>query len=495
MITGASRLPRTVINALSYSGGSIIGQAATLIYSVLLRHILVPSVMGLFDFVSVVTNFTANFDPGISTAAAIRLPALEGAGLADEATELRSTALWAEFAQSVIMALGVVIFVAAGGVSGRTTAPALVAAVVVILYGLFDALTTIHQAHGSYVQLSFAMSASSILGAVLLPGGAWIAGIHGLLVAAIAYWAAQATLLYLAARRAGVRIKRELSLPLTRSLLALGLPLRAVDVPQAFVGTLDLLIVTSLLGIKALAVYSFARLVYLQVATVPGPFANVFVMRAFRLTGAKVSRERLAADTRRFLMFEYLVLLPIVVSVAIQGMNLLTGTLLPAYSHSRAVLGYLIFAAFFVPQTAVVRNFWMYDRKFVKLGVSNLLALASHGLMLGLSIVLLGLSLKAIALGTLTGWIGYYLWIMATAGSDLLGRRVTLEVAASALVGAGISALLAALLPAVDGHGFIALLQSVRNILLATIVLIPLAAWTMNRTDALRALRDRAITR
>ncbi len=470
----------------------MIGQLGTLVYGILLRHILLPSVMGLFDFVAVVVGFATNFDPGISAAAGIRLPQLEGKGDTDAVVKLRSTALWAEFIQGLVMALGIVVFVLVGGMSGPMSTSALVAAVIVVLYCLQDSLATIHQGHQSYVALSGALAGSSILGAILLPGGAWLGGIHGLLVAAIAYWVSQVALLYWTAGRSGIEIGRRLRRSEVRSLLALGLPLRVVDLPQVLVGSLDLLFVTSLLGIKDLAIYSFARIVFLQVTMVPGPLGNVFIMRAFRQVGADVPRAEVAHDARRFLTFEYLVVLPVVICLAVQGLNLLTATILPAYAPSRGVLNILAFSAFFVPQTTIIRNFWMLDRRFLKLGISNLVALGAHFAALGLAIAIGGLSLHAIAVGTLAGWMGYYAWIMATAGRELFGAAVALRVALSALVGAGTGGIIVALLPA-TGHGPAAVLDAALYAAISLIALLPLAAWGMHSTGVWRQIRSRTL--
>lgn len=168
--------PRFVRHAISYTGGALAAQLSTVVYNIIVRGILAPAVIGFFDFVTVVLNFALNFDPGISAAAAIELPKLEGAGDADTVLEVRSTALWAELAQGLVMAAAIGIFVLAGGATGRMATAALVAAVTVVLYCAQDSLSTIHQGHQSFVALSAALVASSLLGAVLLPGGAWLGG-------------------------------------------------------------------------------------------------------------------------------------------------------------------------------------------------------------------------------------------------------------------------------------------------------------------------------
>jgi O-antigen/teichoic acid export membrane protein len=294
-----------------------------------------------------------------------------------------------------------------------------------------------------------------------------------------------------AARRAGISIQRRFSWSRLRSLLALGFPLRVVDFPQQIIATLDLLVVTKLLGVRALAIYSFARLVFLQAATVPGPIGNVFVMRAFRLTGANVSRSDLARDAREFLLLEYLVVLPLVICAAVQVFGLLTVTVLPAYTRSTAVLSILIFAVYFVPQTTIIRNFWMIDRRFRRIAVSNIVGLLAHGIGLAVAIWIDGLSLTAIAAGTLAGWAGYYAWIIATVGRELFGARSAVTLALHAVTGAALTRVILWIVPAISGHhgNVDAVLQTARNLGLSVLLLAPLAAYGLWRTDVRRHFR------
>ncbi|MBV9000540.1 MAG: hypothetical protein JO304_15870, partial [Solirubrobacterales bacterium] len=221
--------PPFVRDAASYSGGSLASQLSTVVYNVALRRILAPAVMGLFDFVTVVLNFTLSFDPGISAAATIKLPALKGAGDEEGATVLRSTAFWAELAQALLMAAGIGVFILVGGATGELATAAAVAAATVVLYCMQDSLTTMHQGHQSWVAMSGALVAASLLGVALLPGGALIAGIRGLFIGSIALWTLRVALLWLTARRVGIVIESRFDWAGFRSLMGLGFPLRLVD--------------------------------------------------------------------------------------------------------------------------------------------------------------------------------------------------------------------------------------------------------------------------
>lgn len=485
------RWPVFVRDTASYTGGSFFGQASQVIYNILLRRVLAPSVMGLWDFVSVIQNFALSFDVGISAAAGIRLPVLKGAGETEEATHVRSTAFWAEFGQGVLMALGIVVYALAGGLRGGMVKAALVAAALIVLYALQDALTTFHQADQSFVGLARAMLLAAVLATILLPAGAWAAGINGLFLAAIVAWGARVALLYVQARRRKITIERRFRRDSFRGLIGLGLPLRLVEFPHAIFGLLDVFIVTRFLGLRALAIYSTARLIFLQASNLPALAGNVFVMRAFRLSGANVGRERLAADAKEFLLVEYLILHPVLIVSVLHGFALLAGQVIPQYSDGLNVLVLMMFAIYFVPQTTIIRNFWMLDRRLVALGMSNLVGLVMHAAGLAAVITIRGNSVSSVALGTLLGYGGYFLTIAATIGKELWGTRGAGGVAAHAFVGAAVTSLVVSLVPAdvAAGPPLHAIAVTLKNLALSYALLVPLILYGLRRTAILRHFR------
>ncbi|MBV9467181.1 MAG: hypothetical protein JO206_07035, partial [Solirubrobacterales bacterium] len=204
------------------------------------------------------------------------------------------------------------------------------------------------------------------------------------------------------------------------------------------------------------------------------------------------ARGELARDAKDFLLLEYLVLLPALVCLAVQAFGFITATVVHGYARSDSVLTFLILASFFVPQTTIVRNFWMLDRRFVKLAASNVIGLLTHGLGLGGAILINGLSITSIAIGTLIGWAGYYLWMMGTIGRELWGSRSAAGVGLHALLGAGITAGVVALLPALSGHpgAGAAFAQSAWKLLLSLLLVAPLAAYGLRRTGALAHFRQ-----
>lgn len=489
----AIRWPTFVRDTFSYTGGSFVAQFSQVVYSILLRKILAPTVMGLWDFVAVVQNFALSFDLGITAAAAINLPVLRGAGQLDKAARARSTAFWASLGQGTIMALAIVAYGAFADLSGGLRTAAFVAAALMLLYSAQDALTVFLQANESYIGLSRVMIVAALGGLVLLPGGAAIGGVKGLFAGALGAYGLRVALLYWRSAREAIAPQRHFSARSFKGLVSLGFPLRVVEFPHAVLGILDVILVTKFLGVAGLAIYSTARLVFIQAANLPGYAGNVFVMRAFRLSGASVAREQLAADAREFLLVEYTIILPILLVTFVHGFSLLVGQVITQYTASLDVLTVLMFALFFVPQTTIVRNFWMLDRRLMALGISNVVGLIAHGLGLGITIAINGTSLESIAIGTVAGYGGYYLYLMATIGRELWGVRAAVLVTAHSAIGAAATASILGLVrPRVaTGEPLVALGRIGWSLALCYALLMPMMLYGVRSTSVLRHFRHR----
>jgi hypothetical protein len=114
----------------------------------------------------------------------------------------------------------------------------------------------------------------------------------------------------------------------------------------------------------------------------------------------------------------------------------LTGALvinvwLPKYHEAVPILSVMIFSMYFMPQTSLIRNFWMVDRR--------LPALASAS-MFTLSVMTIGLvmsawwfdTLQGVAVAVLIAWAAHYSYLLATVGRTLWGTRGTLWIAGNA---------------------------------------------------------------
>jgi hypothetical protein len=176
----------------------------------------------------------------------------------------------------------------------------------------------------------------------------------------------------------------------------------------------------------------------------------------------------------------------------VHGFVFLATVAIPKYLDAAHSLAILMLALFFVPQTTVIRNFWMLDRKLWRLFCSNVIGAAATAGALGALAYANGLTLDAVAWAVVIGNAVYWLFIMGTAGRELWGIKTTVEVASCALVGFGVSLLVTlgfgvpdTQVGTVDG-----IARAAGHLALGALVLAPVVVYGLRRTNLLAALRS-----
>jgi len=210
-------------------------------------------------------------------------------------------------------------------------------------------------------------------------------------------------------------------------------PLKAADYPLSLLAEIDALVVTRLFGLGPLAVYATSKMLVTQTVQATSWVALVLVTRINNLGVHAANRRQLASDIRRYLLVVDLVLLPLLIVALAAVAPPLVARLLPAYADSVRLLPVMLLTMYFVPQTTVVRNMWILDRRIVPLAVSNIVGLAAGVASIGIGLMAWGFDLLVVAVGYFAGHVVYYGWIMATVGRETLGERGAAEAAAHAV--------------------------------------------------------------
>src|ERR1043166_4921168 len=492
--TVAPKQASFLMNAFAYSGTNLVSQFTQLISRFFIRTLLAPQAMGIWEFALVIQTFTSSFDPGVNEAAAVELPVLHGASHRQGESKVRATVLYSNLAFSLILAGGIFIYLGIhrNDFDKYRILAVIVAALMVILFSVSSSLITIHQGNQSYVSLSKASFYYALLYALLVSLGAYLNGIIGVLIAGAISYFIQSVLLYLYTRKERLHLERKWDANTFKRLLKFGLPLRLVEYPQTFFAFLDVFLITKFLGIASLAIYATARVFFVQTANIPAQLGNVFITRIFYLTGAKTNREILAEEMKTFLLIEYLIILPVLICSVCLAFSFLTNQFIPAYATSVPVIRVLIFAVYFVPQTTLVRNFWMLDKRLISLGVSNVAGLGAMLVSMLLILTLRGFTLDSIALGSVVGYFIYYLYIMLTIGRELWGALGSIKLVLYAVVTVLVTKLILDTMPMVEQKDIrYNLEQLLSNLLRSYLLLSPIIVYGAWRTRLIPYLRSR----
>jgi O-antigen/teichoic acid export membrane protein len=412
-------------NALAYSSGNVVSQIARVTQEFIVRRLLPPAVLGVWNFVLVVQGFVATFDAGIIDATSRELPILHGARNVDEVVKVRSTAFWSKLGQNILLAFGIIVYAAVSWRKyDRYFLVALgVAALLVIISSVSESFIMFHQSAQSYVPLAKVLVLTSIIYASLLSAGALLGGLGGLMLAGVAAFLVQSALIARSGFRHKLGIRKIWDRGAFKRLIAFGLPFRLVDYPAQLFPLIDVLFVTKFMGLEALAIYATARAIFTQATQIPTMMGNVVIMRLFNLSGGNTSRHQLGQDLMRFLLAQYLITIPLIICGVMGVMTFLVVQLIPRYALSLPVLQTILFSFYFIPQTNLVRNFWVLDKRIRAIGVANVVGLIGMLASYGAAFFLFGINLGSIALATVGGYAVFFLALMFSVGREVWGMQ------------------------------------------------------------------------
>jgi len=390
-----------------------------------LRRILPPELMGVWNLVMVVRGYLQAITLGAVAGALRELPILRGQGEAQEEVRSRSVSLWYSLAEAAVVALGLWAYGAwRGPVFGLRTFALVVTGLLVVFGKIQEAYITFFQGAALYIALSRVLLVSSLVYAIALPVGALLGGVRGVLAAAIVAELGRGLWSAFVGGRVGLATRVMFDGAVWRRLVSFGMGFRIADYPQIFFLSLDLLWVSRGLGLKALGLYAFAKSIYSQSTDITTRIGTVLFTRTLMQHGGGVGRDKIARDMLRFMQFQLFVSIPLVCWAVAASAPLLIRHITPLYADSVPVLLVLLLGAFFISQNNIIYTLWIVDKRLVSYGVSNVVGVvATGGAIAALWFGTGRATLWGVAAGTVAGYAGYFVYMVFSAGRELWGVK------------------------------------------------------------------------
>ncbi len=389
------------------------------------RWLLLPEAYGVWALANVIRRLAGVADPGLCAAAVRDLPRIEETISQREAGAYRWTVLLVQAglkaATSLVIILWAILHV---GQSADTPRVAVFAAAVLVwCYGVTDLLVAYLQSAERYRSLALNTITYSLASTVVPFAGAYQFGLNGLVAGTmftLCVWIA--TMAWSVSRqRAG--LVRTWRIDQMKAALGFAIPIRLADAPLLVLADIDSVLVANFLGVAALGVYSTAKLFLNQAITTSTWISSVVIVRVNRLAGTASGRDLAVQQVQRYVVTMDLVILPLMIVGASVLAPPLIGWFIPKYSASADVLLWSLPTMYFVPQTTLIRNFWIFDRRVGRLALSNVVGLAAAAAATMAIGKWRGWTIQGVAVGYLVGHAVYYGWIMMTAGREVLGAR------------------------------------------------------------------------
>jgi O-antigen/teichoic acid export membrane protein len=466
-------------NALWNASGSFVRQGALGVQELGVRLLLPPMLVGVWELANLIRRVGNIWDLGFLGAAQRDLPALRARG-SDEERAYRSTAFVSQVLAKIVVSAVVCgwLTVRWNGYDSLEKVAVAAAVVMLLLTAIIETLTVFFQAAERYEALSRITMGAGFSTAVVTIFGTWRWGVTGLLAASLLGLAIHAALLARALSPAGLDVQWRVRGDLFRRMAGFAVPLKAAEYPLSLLGEIDALVVTWWFGLGPLAIYATAKMLVTQTVQATSWIALVLVTRINNLGVHGANRGQLGSDIQRYLMVVDLVLLPVLILGLATVAPPLVAWMIPEYLDAVRLLPLMLLTMYFLPQTTVVRNMWILDRRLVPLAVSNVVGLAAGVVSIGLGVMAFGFDLRVVAAGYFTGHFVYYAWIMATVGRETFGSRGAAEAAAHAVLSC---AYVAAVLVLLD-HATTGFLHTVGYGLAGAAALVPLLVYGLRRS-------------
>lgn len=419
-------------NVLSYSAVNAYAQLIRLLQDFVVRFILPPSIMGIWSLVLVLQGFATTFDIGVLTAATRELPLLYGAGRRECASFYKSTAFLLHFGAKVVTALLIIsyTFIRYSGTFNEYTYAGLAAGALIILTSIGEAFIYFYQSEQRYVELSKQLMLYWTCYAITIFLGVYFAGLTGLIVANLIALIIQAILLKSAFVPFANSRRFAWNSAAAKSLLSFALPFRAIDYPMSIAENIDGLIIAKFFSLKILAIYMTAKLICNQTGQIPTWVGNVFIVRLTTMIGSGEHNKReLGTEALQNLYVQYLFILPIIMVLAYHTAQFGIDYFIPKYRESLAILPVLLLSLYFQPRVTVIRNFWIINKNFKQLGISNIFVILASTLGFTYLFLSHNLTLIHVAWIYVLAYCSYFIYVFLKLGAEIWENENRLQLA------------------------------------------------------------------
>jgi O-antigen/teichoic acid export membrane protein len=465
-----------------YSAVNIVSLVLLLSTGLVLRRYLGLTLAGIWTGLEVLPAYAAYVHFGILNAAERELPFLLGARRADDFDRLKHTLLWLSHGLGALLAIG--LTVAALALRSRVERPFFVGLLVYAPLLWTQILATYYlllfRARQRFVELSGRQALANLLKAMLTVAGGFAFGLYGVFVALLAASTIQLVLFHHAL---GEKFERHFDGSLLGPLLVDGMPMLAGAVAFETIRNTDRIVIGSVLGFKALGVYSVTQIVCQGLYYLPNALSTVMYPRFQARYGETGS----AMSLRKFVEVPLHVLadaLLAATTVLLVALPPAIRTWLPAFVDTIPPLRVMLVGTYFLCLTPPAGQFLLTVRKQTP---ALFVALPATVLTLAAGYVGVAYGLVGVAVGVAGGCFIEFVGINAYAFTHFSGARTIigqlLGIVATAALWLGATFLVERFVPA--GPSLIAVVGGWR-LIVAGLLSLPLLVRAARRIRALQ---------
>jgi len=405
-VAGAAHRGSSLGRALALlTSARFLQQGGSFAFGVLMRGILGPTRVGVWNYVDAWRQQLAGVSFGLHYAADREMPILRSQGRSQEEDEIRWLTFTWTILEALVLAVGFWVYWLVG--RGHMTRD------VALGLGLVPILATLTSVISSYEQFlinrkHFELRAWLTIGLFFLDwtllAFVWLGGLRALLWGLVATWSLRVVVY------AGViRWRRLFSMRFTvravrpnvvGPLLRFGFPVSIFSAIFTLIQRLDSLVIGAALGATKLGLYYLGPQVAASLASLPNMLSMVSYPNLMETYGSR-GMESLKVHIKRFHQ-AMLLMSPVAAALGVFGVQLLVDVFLPAFRAGLEAMKIVIVTVVFTQTSLLSLQIFLATKRIALLMRVTIIALAVQGAVLGVG-SLTGLTIETVAWSTVAG--------------------------------------------------------------------------------------------
>ena len=363
-------------DSISYSSSRISSNGLGFIRGLLIRIILIPEILGIYNFIQVILSSLSVIDFGASAAASRELPLIRGSKDFKNERITRSTVLWFSFFQSILISMGVFIYAYYNhSYINSDLLKYLIVISLLILSSFNNSYEIFFSAAQKYISLSKILFITSIIEFIFYISGAYFFSINGLLFSVVISSLFKLIISFYFSYQDKINSKIEFSILKLKQLLMFGFPLRLIDYPMQYMLIVDLIWITKFMDIGSLAIYTTAQLFFKQSNQISSAFGTVFETRIIQFYGKNIPWFKISNLIKSYMYIQLLIIVPIIIWIGSIFIPFILRHFLSNYTQASDLIVYLLLTNFFIVINSGLTIPWFIKKKLKSRGISNFFGL------------------------------------------------------------------------------------------------------------------------
>lgn len=467
---------------------NIVIQIMGFVSSFVVKWFIGPSTMGIWNLVSIITDYIQRFNLGMPAAAQREMPYYLGKGDLGREQKVRET----YFAMVIIeVILASAVFLLFFFIKGNFLAVSfwflyLLAPFYAMTTRIYTAMVDCIQSRQHFVELSKQNIYISVAGVILTILGGWLGGIIGLFIGFALLYLFRVYLGVKLAQKAGFKFTIKFHYDVFKELFRFGFLIQIASYIWGIFLTIDSVLAAQWLGVKQLAFYALGVQLYRQLLNFPAQVNAIFFPRMMQKYGKENNINAISNDVFVFCVGNIVVLIPFLYLSGAFLVPCLIRVFIGNYAPAIEPARILLFCLFFAPQTGILMNVYFFRKQTGHFIFFN----ASALVILFISIWLFnfrGASLFNIALGTLAGYaiLFYFMFILSNRSVLSVKEKIKilmLQFGMMAFTGT-VFFMLEKMLPVSGSSKYLDLGYTAIKIMISTIVCLPFAIYGLRLSN------------